>query len=110
MRMHWTVLAVSLSLSGVALADEAAADVWKAKCKGCHGEDGKAKTKVGAKENIADFTSPEWQKNNSDAEIRKVISEGSEKNSKMKAFKDRLTPTEIDALVTYVRGMNTAKK
>jgi len=34
------------SLATAALADDAG-DIWKAKCKGCHGDDGKAKTKVG---------------------------------------------------------------
>jgi len=105
MRMHWAVLAVSLISSGAALADDAA-DNWKAKCKSCHGEDGKAHTRMGQKEKIADFTSPEWQKHNSDDSIRDVIANGSKENAKMKAFKERLSPEEIDGLVKYIRGMN----
>jgi mono/diheme cytochrome c family protein len=104
MRMQWIVVAASLALSGSALAEDAPADIWKAKCKGCHGEDGAAKTRAGQKENIADFTSAEWQKGHSDEKIRVAIAEGSKTNSKMKAFKDRLTPAEIDSLVKYIRG------
>lgn len=109
MRMQWVVIAASLTLGGAALAEGAPADIWMAKCKGCHGEDGAANTKVGKKENIADFTSPEWQKHNSDEAIRKIIAEGSPKNSKMKAFRDRLTPAEIDSLVKYIRGQEKKK-
>ena len=109
MRMQWAVVTVTLALSGAALADDAPADIWKAKCKGCHGEDGRAKTRVGQKENVADLTSAEWQKHNSDEEIHKVIADGSSKNSKMKAFKERLTPSEIDALVKYVRAFGGEK-
>jgi mono/diheme cytochrome c family protein len=92
------------SLSVAAFADEPA-DVWKAKCKGCHGDDGKAHTKVGEKEKIPDFTTDKWQAEMADGDIKKVISDGSDSNSKMKPFKEKLTAPEIDALVKYVRGM-----
>ena len=92
------------SLSIAAFADEPA-DVWKAKCKGCHGEDGKAKTKVGEKEKIPDFTTEKWQAEMADGDIKKVIADGSDANSKMKPFKEKLSAQEIDALVKYIRGM-----
>lgn len=92
------------ALSTAALADDAA-DLWKAKCKGCHGEDGKAKTKVGEKEKIPDFTTAKWQQDMADADIKRVIADGSDANSKMKPFKEKLTGQEIDALVKYIRGM-----
>ena len=92
------------SLATAAFADDPG-DVWKAKCKGCHGEDGKAKTKVGEKEKIPDFTTEKWQKEMGDADIKKVISDGSDANSKMKPFKEKLSEQEIDALVKYIRGM-----
>ena len=96
------VMAFSLTLTAHA---EDVADVWKAKCKSCHGVDGKAKTKMGQKESIDDFSQPAWQKAESDAKIRQVITEGSSRNSKMKAYKDKLTPEQIDALVGYIRTM-----
>jgi cytochrome c553 len=90
--------------STAAFAD-GAADIWKAKCKGCHGEDGAGKTKVGEKEKVDDLSKPEWQAKHSDDQIRTVISEGSKNNSKMKPFKEKLSPEEIDSLVSHIRTL-----
>ena len=98
---------LALSLSAVAHADDVA-DIYKAKCKSCHGDDGKAQTKTGIKEKVPDMTTAEWQAKWSDADIKKVIAEGSEKNKKMKPFKDKLSDAEIDGLVKMTRGF--AKK
>lgn len=98
-------LVLTLSLSAAAYAEDAAADLWKAKCKGCHGEDGKAKTKMGEKEKIPDLTNAEFQKKHSDDQLKDVITNGSKDNAKMKAFKEKLTPEQIDSLVKYIRGM-----
>ena len=97
-------LVMTLSLATSAYAEDGA-DVWKAKCKSCHGEDGKAQTKMGQKESIDDFTSAAWQEHESDDEIREVIREGSSKNKKMKSYKDKLTAEQIDGLVRYIRTM-----
>jgi cytochrome c553 len=97
-------LVLALSLAANAYAEEAA-DVWKAKCKSCHGEDGKAKTKMGEKEKIPDLTLADWQKNHSDEKIRAAITDGSKDNAKMKPFKDKLTPEQIDALVKHIRAL-----
>ncbi|HYV46830.1 MAG TPA: c-type cytochrome [Myxococcaceae bacterium] len=92
------------SLATAAFADDAG-DLWKAKCKGCHGDDGKAKTKVGEKEKIPDFTTEKWQKEMADGDIKKVITDGSDANSKMKPFKEKLSEQEIDSLVKYIRTL-----
>lgn len=103
MKMRFA-LVLTLSLAANASAEEVA-DIWKAKCKSCHGEDGKAKTKMGEKEKIPDMTNATWQKNHSDEKIRAYIADGSKSNPKMKPFKDKLTPEQIDSLVKYIRGM-----
>jgi cytochrome c553 len=99
-------LAVMLTIiAGAALAaDWPAEDLWY-KCKGCHGMDGKANTKVGVKEKIPDLASPKWQNETSDEAIRKVIANGSEKNPKMKAYKDIFSSTEIASLIPYIRTL-----
>jgi mono/diheme cytochrome c family protein len=102
--MKRLALMTLLSLATSAHAESAPED-WKAKCKSCHGEDGRAKTKMGEKESIADLSQPAWQKAWSDAAIRQVIAEGSPKNTRMKPFKEKLTPQQIDALVGYIRTM-----
>ena len=97
-------LVLTLALAATAYAEETQ-DVWNAKCKSCHGEDGKAKTKMGEKEKIPDMTNADWQKNHSDEKIRDAIVNGSKDNAKMKPFKDKLTPEQIDSLVKYIRTL-----
>jgi mono/diheme cytochrome c family protein len=104
MKMLAIAAAVSLTFSGVAAADEIA-DAYKAQCKGCHGADGKGDTKIGQKEKVEDMTSPKWQASHSDAQIKNVIANGSDKNPKMKAFKTKLTPAQIDGMVALIRSM-----
>lgn len=99
----------SLCLAGIAFADDDVAVVYKQRCKGCHGDDGKAQTKIGRAEKIDDFTSPKWQAKHSDDQIRKTIENGSEENPKMKGFKDKLTPGEISGLVKHIRGFKSKK-
>jgi cytochrome c553 len=100
------VVSAGMCAAGVARADDSAEDIWAAKCKGCHGADGKAKTKIGIKEKIDDLTTAEWQAELSDQAILQVITSGSDKKgSKMKAFKDKLTSAEIASLVPYIRAM-----
>jgi mono/diheme cytochrome c family protein len=84
--------------------------VFQQHCKGCHGPDGKADTKIGHKAHIPDFTSSKFQKSVTDAQIKDVITNGSKKNKKMKAFKEKLSQEEIDAVAKYVRdfGSNAA--
>jgi mono/diheme cytochrome c family protein len=101
-----SVLLLSLTLATAAqAADEAATELWTAKCKSCHGPDGRAQTQMGKKESIVDISQPAWQQAQTDADIREVIADGSPRNKKMKAYKDKLTPQQIDALVAYIRGM-----
>jgi mono/diheme cytochrome c family protein len=108
--MKWTPIALSLSLVLPALAwADTAEEIWQAKCKGCHGATGKGDTKVGEKEKIHDLTTEKFQKNHSDDDIRTVITEGSTDNPKMKPFKDKLTPEEIDGLVKHIRTLGKKK-
>ncbi|HEX8823185.1 MAG TPA: cytochrome c [Archangium sp.] len=97
-------LLLSLSLATAAHADETA-ELWTAKCKSCHGTDGRAQTPLGKKEAIVDMSQPAWQAAQTDADIREFIAEGSSRNRKMKAYKDKLTPQQIDSLVAYIRTL-----
>lgn len=103
--MKRLVVVLSLCLAPSAFAAEDVTEVWKAKCKSCHGDDGKAQTKMGQKESIVDMSQAAWQTSVSDADIRKVIADGSTRNSKMKPYKEKLTPEQIDSLVGYVRTL-----
>jgi len=98
------LLASVLLAAHAAAADWPAEDLWY-KCKGCHGMDGKANTKMGVKEKIPDLSSPDWQARITDEAILQIIANGSQRNSKMKAYKEIFTSTEIASLVPYIRGL-----
>ena len=102
MKIRYALL-LSLSLTTVAQANEAS-ELWTARCRSCHGPDGRAQTQMGKKEAIVDMTQAAWQKAQTNDDIREVISEGSSRNRKMKPYKDKLTPQQINSLITYIRG------
>jgi len=108
----WIALlaAALVPLAARAEVDKKTERSWKAKCASCHGADGKGKTDQGEKMKIADFTDAAWQKSKTDADIKKAISEGvdREKNGvkqEMQACKDSLPEEQIDLLVAYVRSL-----
>jgi mono/diheme cytochrome c family protein len=87
--------------------DDSAEDVFRARCKPCHGEDGRHKTRMGELTPMPDLTDPGWQARRSDPEIRQIIEEGSARpGSRMVGFRGRLSASEMDLLVPYVRHFN----
>jgi cytochrome c6 len=83
------------------LAAQEGAPLYNAKCAMCHGKDGSGKTPMGAKLNMTDFKAPVVLKM-SDAELKKIVTEGKEK---MPSYKAKLTPAQIGSLVAYVRSL-----
>ncbi|MDR4506714.1 MAG: c-type cytochrome [Candidatus Brocadiaceae bacterium] len=75
--------------------------IFEYKCKTCHGSDGKG-TKRGQALKSQDLSDPEWQASRTDKEILETITNG---KNKMPAWKERLTPEEIEALAKYVRKL-----
>ena len=99
---------LAVSLGAAAEPDAKVQRLWKAKCGSCHGADGKGKTETGAKLGIPDFTTPAWQKQVSAEEAKKAITDGFTRPGKsegMDAYKDKLEPDQIDALVAYVKAL-----
>jgi mono/diheme cytochrome c family protein len=95
--------AATPSPAPVAAAPRTPADIWMMKCKFCHGEDGKSRTKKGIKYKAPNFTGARWQKHTTDQEIVEAITNGVPK-TKMPTFKDKLSPEEIQAMVPYLRA------
>ncbi|MBN8469767.1 cytochrome c [Corallococcus exiguus] len=111
MTSRWFLLSTLLLCApAVSHAEDDVAALWDKSCKNCHGPDGRAQTRMGQKESIPDMSRASWQKRESDAELRKVIANGSSHNPKMKAYKDRLTPEQMDALVGYIRTFKAKAK
>lgn len=101
----FTMAAFALGVSAYAASTSSGADVYKAKCAMCHGDDGKGLEPM----HTPDFTDPKWQKEHSDQYIVDTIKNG-KKGTMMLAFGDKLKPAEIQELLHYIRAFNSAKK
>jgi mono/diheme cytochrome c family protein len=75
--------------------------LYKSKCAGCHGPDGKGQTAVGKADNIRDLGSAEVQGQSDDA-IAGIIGNG---KGKMPAYGKSLKPDQIKDLVAYIRTL-----
>jgi mono/diheme cytochrome c family protein len=74
-------------------------------CATCHGTDGRARTFHGRILFARNLTNPLWQTTTTDAEIASAIRMGPKA---MPAFGKKLSPAEIEALVSYVRTFKPA--
>lgn len=112
----WTGAAVLLAASGLLSStargetDKQTERLWKSKCAACHGVDGKAQTDQGRKQAVADYTTAQWQKGRTDAQLRKAILDGVSqerdgKKQQMDGYKDQLTPNQVDQLVAHIRSL-----
>jgi mono/diheme cytochrome c family protein len=79
-----------------------AGELYKSNCASCHGRDGGGNglRKRGA--NIPDFTSRDWRRGRTDAQLTASILDG--KGSAMPAFDGRLSRQEARALVAHLRA------
>src|SRR6185437_256043 len=93
--------AVPCLFSSVAHAQSKGATLFQSNCQMCHGADGTGSTPTGQAMKVANLHSPAIVKM-SNAELAHVISNG--KNA-MPAFGSRLTPPEIESLVSYIRKL-----
>ena len=78
--------------------------IWAAKCKGCHGDDGRGDTKMGRKHKVNDFSQAKWQADFTDEALADAIANGVP-DTKMKSYKDVLSSSEITRLVTWIRTL-----
>jgi mono/diheme cytochrome c family protein len=95
-----TVLTLFFSnaLAGRVDAQRSGAAVYSQNCARCHGADGRAQTAKGRETQAVDFTSDDWSPD-ADHDARRVANgKGS-----MPPFKNKLTTTEINAVVQYIR-------
>jgi len=79
-------------------ADGAA--LYSSKCAGCHGKDGKG-TAMWKSRGMVDFTSSEYQKSVTDAQITDAIANG---KKPMLGFKGKISDDDIKALVAQIRS------
>ena len=79
-----------------------AAELYNKNCSSCHGKDGRAAGFKAKLKHARNFTDPEWQGRVSDERLFNSIMNG---KGKMPSFARKLSESEIDALVTFVRGL-----
>jgi len=79
-----------------------AAELYVKHCASCHGKDGQAKTLKAKLKNARDLADPVWQERTSDERLFNSIMNG---KRKMPSFSKKLSEQEIEALVSYVRGL-----
>ena len=79
-------------------------DLYKTNCARCHGADGRGDTPLGQQYEAPDFTDPDWwsqhTKNTSRGKMVSFVANGKDE---MPAFAKRLTRSQIELLVDYVR-------
>jgi cbb3-type cytochrome c oxidase subunit III len=78
------------------------AAIYAEKCAKCHGADGKGAEKF-KKQGVKDITTDAWQKANTDAKITVAINNG--KGEFMPAWKGKLKPAEVKAVVAHIRKL-----
>lgn len=103
MKLHHTLLlGATLFCFGASVfgADQAAQDLYKAKCQSCHGAGGKA-TAIGKKMGAKDFQDPDVVEM-TEEEIVQITKDG---KNKMPAYKGKLTDKQITELAKYIKEM-----
>jgi mono/diheme cytochrome c family protein len=78
------------------------ATLYAKNCASCHGRDGRAKTSKGRLNHARNLSDPEWQNRVSDERIFNSVMNG---KGKMPSYEKKFAEQEIDAMVTYVRGL-----
>jgi mono/diheme cytochrome c family protein len=95
------VLIIALIAVAPALYAGDGAATYKAKCAMCHGPDGAGQTTMGKNLKLRDLRSADVQKQ-TDAQLVKMITDG---KGKMPAYKGKVTPADIDAVVAFIRTL-----
>jgi mono/diheme cytochrome c family protein len=82
--------------------------LYRAYCLSCHDADGRGQTLRKGMPKIPDLTDPKWQTTRSDADFKQSMLEG--KPPFMTPMKDKLSATDADRMVAFVRGFRGAQQ
>jgi mono/diheme cytochrome c family protein len=97
-----TAVAAVFADRAVPTGSRTAAELFSKNCASCHGRDGRAKTLKAKFNHARNLSDPEWQERVSDERIFNAIMNG---KGKMPPYGKKLSEPEINALVSYVRGL-----
>jgi cbb3-type cytochrome c oxidase subunit III len=94
-------------ISGSEFAEPASAaearSLYARHCSSCHGGDGRSRTAKGRQTHARNIADSGWQNDVSDERIFNSINNG--RGAKMPKFEHKLSESQIDQLVTYVRQL-----
>lgn len=100
------VLTLALLASGtLSFAQSGGEATYKAKCQMCHGATGAGDTPTGKMMKVKPFSEPTVAKS-SDSALAGITKNGS---GKMPAYKDKLTDSQIQEVVAYIRVLEKKK-
>ena len=88
----------SNTLTGSAQSQQGGGAIYARNCLRCHGTDGRAQTAKGRQVDAVDFTSDDWTPDA--GHDSRIVTRG---KGSMPSFKNKLTPTQINAVVQYIR-------
>jgi mono/diheme cytochrome c family protein len=101
---HASPARLSVKAEGDRMQNNAdAPKLYSKHCATCHGNDGRARTFKGKLKHARDLTAAEWQARVSDERIFNSINNG--RGGKMPNFDKKLSESQINALVGYVRQL-----
>ena len=84
-------------------------DLYKTNCARCHGAEGRGDTPLGQQYQAPDFTDPDWWRQHTNTTSRgKMLSFVFNGKGDMPAFDKKLTRSQIELLVDYVRRFRKA--
>ena len=96
------VLVIGLMLPAFAAAADTGSELYASKgCAACHGKTGGGDTAMGKNLKLRELGSADVQKQY-DKELKEIITKG---KGKMPAYGGKLSDTQIDALVKYIRSL-----
>jgi len=97
------LLGLAMAVAPAAFCGDGGSEVFTKACASCHGKDGKAQTPAAKKLGVKDLSESKL----TDEQIAQQMLEGKldpKKESKMPAFKEKLTKAEIDLLIPVVKA------
>ena len=97
--MIFAVVGAAILYGQTQTSADAGETIYRMRCGGCHGLDGRAQTAMGKRQRMRDLTSPEVQKQ-TDADLRRIIANG---KAHMPAYEMILGNDGINAVVAYIR-------
>lgn len=93
---------LALVLPAFSVAADTGPDLFATKCAACHAKDGSGNTAMGKNLKVRDLGSADVQKT-PDKDLKDIVSKG--KPPKMPAYSGKLTDTQIDDLVKFIRSL-----